>query len=380
MNRRETTLDPAVAAELAELERALADEPSPFTALVADVRAERPVMAPAFAAKLDARVDEARTAPPRRSWLVWSPAAGMAAALVVAVVIVSNRDGGSSPSAGPALKTAPPSATQLSPAPATGAGTASSDAAKSAAPQAAAGGTSASEAAPSFRAPGSRKVERSTSLELSTGRADVQAVADNVIGTVQRFGGIVDSSQIASSDAEASAVFSLRIPTRRLDAAVAALSKLAHVASLSQGSTDITGSFVSAASRLGDARAERRGLLKALGHATTTQEIDALKARLRDNRSQIAALKGELNGLRRRADLARVDVTVSGNGHKGATGGGTWTPRDAARDALRVLEVAAGVLLVGLAAGVPLALIAGMAALGTRSARRRRREGALDPV
>jgi hypothetical protein len=201
-----------------------------------------------------------------------------------------------------------------------------------------------------------------------------------VIATSQRFGGIVESSQISTSDAQASAVFSLRLPTKRLDAAIAALSKLAHVASMSQGATDITGSFVSATSRLADARAERRGLLKALGRATTTQEIDALKARLRDNRSQISALKGELNAVRRRADLARVDVTVSGTGHKGATGGGTWTPRDAAHDALRVLEVAAGVLLVGLAAGIPLALIAGLAAVGARSARRRRREGALDPV
>jgi hypothetical protein len=359
MSRRETTLDPAVAAELAELERALAGEPSPFTALVADVRAERPVMAPAFAAKLDGRVDEARAAPPRRSWVAWSSASGLAAALVVAVVIVSNRDGGSS------------STVSSSQAGSSAATSVEDSSAKAFAPQSAAGGATS---------PAARKVERSTSLELSTSRADVQGVADDVIATSQRFGGIVESSQIATSDAEASAVFSLRIPTKRLDEAVAALSKLAHVASLSQGSTDITGSFVSVSSRLGDARAERRGLLKALGRATTAQEIDALKARLRDNRSQIAVLKGELNGLRRRADLARVDVNVSGNGQKGATGGGNWTPRDAAHDALRVLEVAAGVLLVGLAAGIPLLLIAALGALAARSARRRRREGALDPV
>lgn len=360
MRRRESTLDPVVAAELAELERALAGEPSPFTELVADVRAQRPVMTPAFEARLDARVDEARSAPPRRSWLAWSPAAGLAAALVVAVVVLSNRD-----TNGPS----PPPASRTS----------ASDTAASAPARTAAGGAAA-ESAPAAPAPASkRKVERSTSLELSTSRSDVQSVADDVIAATQRFGGIVDSSQISSSDAEASAVFALRIPTARLDAAVAALSKLAHVASLSQGSTDITGAFVSAGSRLSDARAERRGLLRALGRATTAQAIDALKARLRDNRSRIAALKGELDALRRRADLARVDVTVAGNGRKGS-GGGAWTARDAARDALRVLEVTAGVLLVGLAAGIPLALLAGLGALGARSARRRRRESALDPV
>jgi hypothetical protein len=157
------------------------------------------------------------------------------------------------------------------------------------------------------------------------------------------------------------------------------MSKLAHVSSLREGSTDITGSFVSAIDRLGDARAERRALLKALARATTAQEVDALKARLRDNRSQISAVKGELNALRRRANLARVDVTVTGNGHKGS-GGGTWTPGDAAHDALRVLEVAAGVILIGLAAGIPLVAVGGAAALAARSSRRRRREGALDGV
>lgn len=346
--------DPTVLAELDDLDRALAGDPSPWSELVTDVRTERPRMDPAFAARLDAMVDEARLAPRRPRWLIWSPAAGVAAALIVAVVVVSGGNGprGRTPRSGAASS------------------------AKSAAP---AGGAATEQAAPALSAPAparARKVERNTQLALSTAPADVQDVADNVVATTQRFGGIVDSSQTSTSDTEASATFALRIPTARLDEAVAALSKLAHVSSLSQGSTDITGSFVSVEARLRDARAERRALLKALAKATTTQEIDAIKLRLRDNRSQIAQLKGELNALRRRADLARVDVTIAGNGHA-SSGGGTWSPGDAANDALRVLEVAAGVILVGLAAGVPLALLLGAAALAARSTRRHRREQAL---
>src|SRR3954467_12608219 len=70
--------DPTVLADLEELERALAGEPSPFTELVADVRSQRPQMDPAFAARLDARVDEARKAPPRRSGLALAAGAGVA--------------------------------------------------------------------------------------------------------------------------------------------------------------------------------------------------------------------------------------------------------------------------------------------------------------
>jgi hypothetical protein len=359
--------DPTILADLEELERALAGEPSRFTELVADVRSQRPQMDPAFAARLDARVDEARKAPPRRSWLAWSPVAGFAAAVVVALIVVSSGGDDANPGGGSSQSVS--SASQAAPA---------DRSAKSAAPALSSG--AASEAVtPQSSPPTGRKVERNTTMQLSTSRSDVQSVADQVIATTQRFGGIVDSSQISTSDAEASAVFALRIPTRRLDDAVAALSKLAHVASLSQGSTDITGSFVSAADRLRDARAERRALLKALARANTTQEVDALKARLRDNRSQIAAIKGELNSLRRRANLSRIDVTVAGNGHKGASGG-TWTPGDAAGDALRVLEVAAGVVLIGLAVLVPLALIGGAAAFAARATRRRRRDSALDAV
>jgi len=358
---RTENLDPIVQADLEELERALAGEPSRFTELVADVRAERPEMRPEFAAQLDAQVDAARTAPKRRSWLVWSPAAGAVAAVVVAIVLVSSGGDSSMPSSsttsgGGAAKSAPTdSSTELA-APLQG--------------QASAGAT-----AP--RPLSGRKVERNTDLQLSTTRGDVQSVADDVITTTQRFGGIVDSSQISTSDNQASATFTLRIPTARLDDALAALSKLAHVSSLSQGSTDITGSFVSAIDRLKDARAERRALLKALGNATTTQEVDAIKARLRDNRSQIAAIKGELNSLRGRANMSHVNVAVEGNGYKS---GGAWSPGDAANDALRVLEVSAGVLLIVLAVALPLALLGGAAGLAARSARRRRRESALDPV
>jgi hypothetical protein len=75
--------------------------------------------------------------------------------------------------------------------------------------------------------------------------------------------------------------------------------------------------------------------------------------------------------------MSHVNVAVEGNGHKS---GGAWTPGDAANDALRVLEVTAGVLLIVLAVALPLALLGGAAGLAARSARRRRRESALDPV
>ena len=59
--------------------------------------------------------------------------------------------------------------------------------------------------------------------------------------------------------------------------------------------------------------------------------------------------------------------------------GGAWTPGDAFDDALRVLEVAAGVAVIAAAIAAPAALIAWL--LGwpaRRGVTRRRRERALD--
>src|SRR4051794_31941233 len=94
-----TDLDPIVQADLDELERALAGEPSRFTELVADVRATRPVPTQAFQARLDAQVDAARTAPRRPRWLAWSPVAGLAAAALVVVIVVAGGGGNGSGSA-----------------------------------------------------------------------------------------------------------------------------------------------------------------------------------------------------------------------------------------------------------------------------------------
>jgi hypothetical protein len=76
--------------------------------------------------------------------------------------------------------------------------------------------------------------------------------------------------------------------------------------------------------------------------------------------------------VRARADRARVAVTVESTGRSGA-----WTPGDAVDDAGRILEVAAGVLLVAAALLAPLALLAAIGVAGARSTRRRRREAAL---
>jgi Domain of unknown function (DUF4349) len=373
MRRRETTLDPTVAAELEALEAALAGDPAAepeLTALVRDVRAQAPTMDPGFRARLDERVERGfATAPrPKRQRRNLVPALGIAGCLLAGIVAIaltgggSGNDNGSSGGGGAgAVSTASGPVTEQ----------AQKDSAGGA-------GSSSSAAAPApSQGSRSRKVQRSTRLELTT--TDVQDTADGVVRATQASGGFVQSSQVASGDGNGNASFVLRVPTARLDDAIARLSKLGHVRSLQQSAQDITGAYDSASTRLAEARAERRGLLRAIAKATTAQEISSLRARIADNRREISRYQREFEAVRNRANYATVEVDVIGRPHKSqpAPGGGSWSPGDAAHDAVRVLEVSAGVALIGLAVLVPLALLGAAAGLGASAYRRRRREAAL---
>jgi hypothetical protein len=381
MRRREPTLDPAVAAELEALEAALAGdlaaEPE-LVALVGDVRAQAPAMAPEFRTRLDRRVERGfeRALPqrrfPRLRPLV--PALGVSGCVlagIVAIVLVGGGSSDDSGSSGGGGAAAPSLAQQQR------------GAAEDSAKGSGAGSGSASSAtpAPSAAAPVAparqRRVERSTRLELTT--TDVQKASDGVVRATQAAGGFVQSSQIATGDGRSTASFVLRVPTARLDDALARLSRLGHVKGLQQSAEDITGSYDSASARLAEARAERRGLLRALAKATTAQEISSLRARIADNRRELQRYQREFNAVRNRANYATVGVDVTATKHKqaAAPSGGSWTPGDAAHDAVRVLEVSAGVALIALAVLVPLGLVGAAGGFAALALRRRRREAAL---
>lgn len=382
MRRREPALDPAVAAELEALEAALAGDPAAepeLAALVRDVRADAPAMAPDFRARLDRRVERGfERALPRKRFASLRPmvpalgAAGCVLAAVVAVVVLS-AGGGSNGSAGSSSGGASaPLATQEQ----------SADAAKSSGSAGSPKSSSAAPSAPAVPPNGStsarqRRVERSTRLELTT--TDVQAAGDGVVRATQAAGGFVQSSQIATGDGHSTASFVLRVPTGRLDDALARLSRLGHVKSLQQSAEDITNAYNGASARLAEARAERSGLLRALSKATTAQEISSLRARIADNRRTLQRYERELAAVRNRADYATVGVEVTGvaRKHAAAPGGGSWTPGDAAHDAVRVLEVSAGVALIALAVLVPLGLVGAAGGFAAVAVRRRRREAAL---
>ena len=343
--------------------RYVAPEHAELADLALLLRDEAPQPTHAWATQLDRRVEAGFPARPKKrrdwGWLRVAVPAVAVAAIVVPVIAIGALNGGSDDSI-------------------SGGGGGSSSSAGEAAGDSAVG-TVTDQVAPRVAAPPNpdlihaRKVEKAAQLTLAAPRRDIDRVAGQVSDVASALGGFVSSSSVSSTSG---GDLQLRVPSTRLDTTIQRLSKLGKVRDLSRNTRDITAAVVSARDRLKDARAERKSLLKQLANATTLDETAKLRARLRVVSREIAAARNALARVNNRADFANVSVTLVAT--RNSAGGGVWTPADAFHDALRVLEVVAGVLLIAAAIALPLLIAWLLGWFARRSVTRRRRERALD--
>jgi Domain of unknown function (DUF4349) len=390
---RRNELSPQASAELAVLDSILAREPVgeehlELAALVDSVRADAPQMSDAFAARLEARVSSPRARradSPRRSGPPRFAMAGgsLFALLLVAVAVISS-----------GVLNGTPQRVQVG-VPLAGHGvsggflnaTATGNTAKT--PSVAPGTVGAGAAAPlSPQAsrqvrrdtnPKSRLVARSASLTLATPASEMQSVANQVISSTHQFGGIVEHSNVAVHGLSSYSTFTLSVPAARLPQLVGALSSLAGVRSLTQGTSDITDSYNKAQAKLADQRAERAVLIKALAAATTLAQEAGIQKKIARLDQEIATAAGHVGALLTKGHNASVAVSIVATKASTGTGiGGSGPVGKALRDALRVLDVALAIALVAFAIMLPL-MLTGLATWWAAGAlRRRSREQAFD--
>ncbi len=353
--------------------------------LAAELRALRPSPEPAFAAALDARAaagfpregraggtigritGRLRATPPRR---ILAPAGALAVAgIAIATALVTTSENGQD---GIRLDRGEQHFSEAPRQP---------ERAASAAP---AGDTSSAQGASStqYAAPmlstqagsgpyasrtDSRDIERSAQIVLGTDPAEVRAAAADVFDAVHAADGIVLNSSIRDGEAgRAGASFDLLIPSGKLSDALADLSAIGEVRSRHEATRDITAPTVSTRERLQDTRARIEGLLAQLAGAETDGERIAVEAQLRGERRQTVYLRSRLDTLQRRANFSRVSLRIETGTSPAADTGGSWGAGDALGDAGRILAVAAGIAVIGLAVLAPLALIFMLAWLAHR--------------
>jgi hypothetical protein len=346
--------------------RYVAPEHAELAELALLLRDDRPEPTHAWATQLDRKVAAGFPARPKKQRFRWmytqaAPVVAILLLLAIPIGLAATLGGGGDDSGG------------------SGGGSSASEVSGSSGASAGSAG-SADQAVPLSRAPRvadarkHRSVQRSAELTLAAPRRDIDRVATQIGDVTAELGGYVARSSVTSSSGGSLA---LRVPSDKLDTAIQRLSKLGKVRELSRNSEDITAQVVSARDRLNEARAERKGLLRQLASATTINETDSIKARLRIVAREIAAARASLRQVTNRADFADVSVTlVTARSKSGAAG--AWTPGDAFHDALRVLEVIAGVAVIAAAIALPLLVAWLLGWLARRGVTRRRRERALD--
>jgi hypothetical protein len=406
----DTPMDPDVAAALDAIDSTLAGEAvdpqyaelAELALLLAD---DRPAVDPVFAHNLDDRVSgrfggatrEAERPSRRSGWLAGGAAVTLAAAVVALVVFVPGIDhagsssasssvasssaassavgsGSSSSSAGPAQDLSAPSRS------ASGAASGSATSSQAAAPTA----TSPSGQTPQPQSNG-RKTIQSAQLNLSTAPSRVDDVAQEAFNVIGQENGIVNRSSVTQTgSADGNAFMQLSVPSSALAQTMTKLSQLtyARVASRTDNSQDVNNQYIQAKRRLADAQALRTSLLKQLANAVTTEQVDSLKAQIRDAERSISSDESSLAALNHRIAYSNISLTIFAGAqppvtptHHGSSG---FTLGKATHDAGRVLVVVAGVLLIGLAVLLPVAAIAALAWWVGGMVTHRRRERALD--
>ena len=397
-------LSPQASAELAALDAILDGEPVgdehlELAALIASVRGMSPALDEPGRARQDARIGRLRS-PRRRHPQRFRPgrlalAGGplVAALVAVAVVLGSGVLNGSKPAPklrptvlSPALhaRSTLPKATPTVGGLATNRGPASGPtSATSTVLSPAAGASATAPATPgstNFAGnnvnPSNRLVARGASLTLASTPTQIQTVANEVVSSTQRLGGIVESSNVSVRGIASYASFSLSVPSTRLAQLIGALSSLTAVRSLEQSGSDITDSYDRASTQLADEKTQRRTLVKALAQASTLAQAQALQQKIAHVDNAIAAATNRVGTLLTEGRNARMSVQIIATSAGGGVGGSGPVKR-ALNDALAVLDVALAIALVALAIVLPVGLVALLLFWGTSSVRQRSRERAL---
>lgn len=233
-----------------------------------------------------------------------------------------------------------------------------------------------------------RMVIRSASMRVSV--ADPATAMKEVQFMANSLGGYVVNSEVGNTSDNAGAVYTtssitVRVPSEKLDEAMAKIRELAAdaktgVISESVSGQDVTSEYVDSESRLTNLKAAEKQLQALLDKATDLQYTIDIFRELTNIRSQIEVLQGQMKYLKESSQLSSVSVWFVAEASLKPIEIGGWKPAGAAREALQALINAAqgfGTFLIWFAIAwlpflIPLGLIAYFIIKAVRKGRAKR--------
>lgn len=176
---------------------------------------------------------------------------------------------------------------------------------------------------------------------------DTQSVAKAIDTLATGLGGYVSSSNFyrygSGSDESLQGTISLRVPSDRLETALAALAKMAvRVDNSTLNRDDVTDQYTDVDAQIRNLEATEKELLAMLQEVrerpnATTEDIMSVYRTLTDVRGQIDTLQGRKNMMDNLIALSTIDLTLTPDSASIPIVEAGWRPGEVARDAQRTL-------------------------------------------
>jgi len=134
--------------------------------------------------------------------------------------------------------------------------------------------------------------------------------AEKAVGIADAAGGHVDgrSEHPSTGGDPGTAQLVLRIPSTRLDAALAQLKKLGRVESVSLSTQDVTGQSQDLDARITALTTSVDRLVELMSRATTTADLISIESALSDRQTSLESLQAQKRGLDDQVELATLTV------------------------------------------------------------------------
>jgi hypothetical protein len=160
-------------------------------------------------------------------------------------------------------------------------------------------------------------IDLSGAMLVRHGQASIEVkMVDDAVSrmrqTAAQFGGFVANTAVRTGkDEQRSAMLQLRIPSAQFDGAVAALSQLGKVESVSVNAEDVAEEYVDLGARLANARRVEARLAEMLATRTgKLSDVLTVEQELARVRQEAERYEARIRWLERRATLSSLDVSI----------------------------------------------------------------------
>jgi type IV secretory pathway TrbD component len=152
-------------------------------------------------------------------------------------------------------------------------------------------------------------VVKTAEVTVEVGKGDFAAAFDRAALVAGRYGGYVQSSQMAGAEAR-SGTLVIRVPSERFDEAMSDLRALGKVTNESVSGQVVTQEFIDLEARLRTWEAQESVLLGLMEDAKTVDSTLRIQRELQDVQFRIEQIKGQLRVLEDQTALATISLSM----------------------------------------------------------------------